>query len=238
MSDDKNHDIIVNSFTEESAKNFRKEVLKRSHIDHNMPIIVYIDSYGGNVDALNSMLATIDQVSNPIVTVCLGKAMSAGAVLLAAGDHRFCSRMGRILIHEVSGGTIDPVNEMENNVKEARRLNNQMMNFLAKRCKKTYKEIKQIMHDQDSRDINLTPEKAKEFGIVDYIGMPMIKPLIMYTIETAPEHNYEASQTSSLEEALADAGIVEKKTGKKKTVRKSTRKKKTSKRNGKSRRNK
>lgn len=226
MSDDNKYsdisDIVVNKFTEDEAKNFRNKVLRRSTIDPNMPIIIYIDSYGGNVDALNSMIATIHQVPNPIVTVCIGKAMSCGAVLLAAGQHRFCDSMSRILIHEVTGGSINPVNDMENDVKEARRLNNQMMNFLAKRCDKTYKDIKQMMHDQDSRDINLTAKQALEFGIIDYIGMPIVKPLVMYTIEPAPEHDYEKSGTSPLEEVLSEIGLGSK--SKKKTTKKKKKK--------------
>lgn len=226
MSDDKNSDIVVNKFTEESAKAFRDKLLKRSSIDPNMPVIIYIDSYGGSVDALNSMIATMHQLPNPMVTVCIGKAMSCGAILLAAGDHRFCDAGSRVLIHEVSAGSIESVNEMENDVKEVRRLNNQMMNFLAKRCGKTYKEIKQIMHDQDSRNIMLTAKQALTFGVVDYIGMPMIKPLIMYTIEPVPEHKYEKSGSSSLESALSDIGLIpEKKTIKKKAKKKVAKKK-------------
>ena len=225
MSDDsKNDDIVVNKFTEEEARSFRKKVLRRAHFDPNLPIVVYIDSYGGNVDALNTMIATLHQIPNPIVTVCMGKAMSCGAILLAAGDHRFCDPNSRILIHEVSAGSIGPVNEIENDAREVRRLNNQMMNFLAKRCNKTYKEIKDMMHQQDSRDINLTPKKALEFGIVDYIGMPVIKPLVMYTVEVAPEHKYEKPE--QIEDILAEVGLKsKKKTKKKKTVKKTRRKK-------------
>lgn len=227
MSSEKYDDIVVNKFTEEEARNFRNKILKRAMLDPSMPIVIYIDSYGGNVDALNSMIATIHQVPNPIVTACIGKAMSCGAILLAAGDHRFCDPMARVLIHEVTAGSINPVNDMENDVKEARRLNNQMMNFLAKRCHKTYKEIKQMMHDQDSRDINLTPKQALEFGIVDYIGTPVIKPIVIYAIEPAPEHEYEKSGMSTLEGALTEIGLGSENKGKKKTKKKKTKKKKT-----------
>lgn len=229
--DSKYSDIVVNKFTEESAKAFRDKVLKRSSIDPNMPIIIYVDSYGGQVDALNSMISTIHQIPNPIVTACIGKAMSCGAILLAAGDHRFCDPMARVLIHEVTAGSINPVNDMENDVKEARRLNNQMMNFLAKRCNKTYKDIKKIMHDQDSRDINLTAKEALDFGLIDYVGTPVVKPLIMYLVEPTPEHNYDKDAVTTIDGALASVGI---KTGstKKKTVRKKrvSKKKKTTKR--------
>lgn len=218
MSDDSKHsDIVVNKFTEESARDFRKKVLAKASIDPNMPIIVYIDSYGGYVDSLNSMIGTMHQVPNPFITVCVGKAMSCGAILLAAGDHRFCDSNARILIHEVSGGSIGPVNELEADAKETRRLNNQMMNFLAKRCKYTYKEIKDMMKEQDSRDIVLTPKKALEWGLVEVIGMPVVKPVVAYTVDTVPERKYD--------KAPIPLDEVVKSTSKKKVKRKTTRKK-------------
>jgi len=225
IEEGKNDDIVVNKFTEEEARSFRNKIFRRSSLDPSLPIIVYIDSYGGNVDALNNMIATMHQVPNPIVTACIGKAMSCGAILLAAGDHRYCADGSRILVHEVTAGSINPINEMEADVREARRLNNQMMNFLAKRCNHTYKEIKQMMHDNDARDITLTAKQALSFGIIDHIGLPLIRPLIMYTITTVPEHKYEKYTTTTLSDALAGMGIDNKKSRKKKTLRK----KKTSK---------
>ncbi len=223
--DDKYQDIVVNKFTEESARTFRDRVFKRSSLDPSLPIIVYIDSYGGSVDALNAMIASMHQVPNPIVTVCIGKAMSCGAFLLAAGDHRFCDAGSRILIHEVSGGSIESVNEMEADVDEVRRLNDQTMHFLAKRCNHTYEEMKKMMHAQDSRNIILNAKQALKFGIIDYIGTPIIKPLVLYTIETAPEHKYEKSQPELPDKAVANLNTnkpkkANKKTKKKKKVKK------------------
>lgn len=218
--DSKYSDIVVNKFTEESAKAFRDKVLRRSSIDPNMPVIIYVDSYGGNVDALNTMISTMHQIPNPTVTVCIGKAMSCGAILLAAGDYRFCDPMARVLIHEVTAGSINPINDMENDVKECRRLNNQMMNFLAKRCNKTYKQIKDMMHAQDSRDINLTAKEALDFGIVDHIGTPIVKPIIMYSIDSVPEHNYSKDGIAVIKEVVITNSRTKTKTKKKKTRRK------------------
>ena|ERR1035437_11125451 len=95
------NDIVINKFNEESVKDFKKKLIKQSMMDPTMPIIVQIDSYGGSVDSFHSMLAVIKTVSNPIVTVCIGKAMSAGAALLAVGDVRFCDSDARIMLHEI-----------------------------------------------------------------------------------------------------------------------------------------
>lgn len=232
--ENKSSDIIVNKFTEESAKDFRSKVLKRSQIDPSLPITVYIDSYGGYIDSLNSMLETMEQVPNPIVTVCIGKAMSAGAVLLAAGDHRFCGRRSRVMVHQGSSGAGGPIESLQNDVNESKRLNNQMIKLLAERCKMSVRKFKEEMKkrltkdDDEARDMYLDAKSALEIGIVDNIGMPIIKPLVMYAIDTAPEHDYDKSMPASLEEALSDAGITETKSikkTKKKVKKKSTRRK-------------
>lgn len=190
MSDDRSDEIIVNSFNEESAKQFRKSLVARAIQDPGAPIIVYIDSYGGYLDSLNSMLETIEQVTNPIITVCLGKAMSCGAVLLAAGDHRFCGRSSRVMIHQSTAGDYGPVEELQKNVDECKRVNEIFMSFLAKRCGKSLAQLKQVIKDNESRDLYLSADDCKKFGIVDFIGMPHIKPITMYQIDVAPEKAY------------------------------------------------
>src|ERR1017187_8909277 len=71
------NEIWVRHFTSESAQEFREQVLERADKEGTMVIPVYIDSYGGNVDALAKMIATMDEVPNRFVTVCMGCAMSA-----------------------------------------------------------------------------------------------------------------------------------------------------------------
>lgn len=201
MSDDRIDEIVVNSFNEESARQFRKQLISRAVQDPGAPIIVYIDSYGGYLDSLNSMLETIEQVTNPIITVCLGKAMSCGAVLLAAGDHRFCGRSSRVMIHQSTGGDYGPVEELQKNVDECKRVNEMFMSFLAKRCGKTLGQLKQIIKDNESRDLYLDAEDCKKLGIVDFIGMPHIKPITMYQIDVAPEKVYAQTKVEPKQKA-------------------------------------
>ena len=197
MSDERYEDVIVNSFNEESARQFRKQVMMRNSQDPSMPIVVYIDSYGGYLDSLNSMLETIGQVSNPIITVCIGKAMSCGAVLLAAGDHRFCGKFSRVMIHQSTGGDIGPVEGLQKNVDECKRVNDMFMSFLAKRCSKSLGELKQIIKDNESRDFYLDADQSKKFGIVDFVGTPIIKPIVMYQVEVAPDKKYQNQEAKA-----------------------------------------
>lgn len=225
-------EIIVNKFTEESAKDFRKKVISRAMQDSVAPIIVYIDSYGGYLDSLNSMLETIEQVPNPIITVCMGKAMSCGAALLAAGDHRFCGRKSRVMVHQGSSGAGGPIESLQNDVDESKRINRQLMTMIAKRCGKTLKQFREEMKgrlhrdDDEARDLYLPPQEALEIGIIDFIGMPHVKPVTMYSIEPAPEKTYKSTEETT-EETLSKMGLTEKKTRKRTAKKKVTKKKVT-----------
>ena len=227
-------DIVVNKFNEESAKKFRAQVLKRAAIDDSMPIIVYIDSYGGYIDSLNNMLDTMEQVPNQFVTVCTGKSMSCGAVLLAAGDFRFCGRNSRVMVHQGSSGAGGPIESLQNDVDESKRINKQLMSKIAERCGMTLtqfkKEMKERLHrdDDEARDLYLPPQDALELGIVDFVGMPVVKPVVMYSIETAPEKQYQDPNNflaDSVEEAVAPKKKTKKKVAKKPTRKKTTKKK-------------
>ena len=190
-------DVIVNAFTEESAAKFREQVIGKAMVNPDMPITIYIDSYGGYIDSLNCMLETLEQVPNPIITICVGKAMSCGAVLLSVGDYRFCGRHSRVMVHQGSGGSQGPIESQQNNVDESKRLNKKLMTMIASRCGMTLTDFKIIMKekltkgDDEARDMYLSAEASVEIGIVDFIGMPHIEPVIQYAIKPAPEKVYK-----------------------------------------------
>lgn len=178
-------EIWVNEFTEDSAGYFRDRLMEVSKGDAKKPIVVYIDSYGGSVDALSTMIETMDEVPNPIITVAVGKAMSCGAVLLSHGDVRFCGKYARVMIHEVSGGVqIGDVHDMFADATEVKRLNRWLMGLLAKNCgiKGGFDTIRKMVKDQDGRDRYLDSNDALEFGIVDVVGMPSIEQVSLYQV--------------------------------------------------------
>lgn len=181
-------EILVNEFTEESAIEFREEIQEEAKSDPTRPITVYIDSYGGNVDALANMLETLDEVPNPIITVALGKAMSCGAILLSHGDIRFCGKHARIMIHEVSGGTHGDVHDMNADAQETKRLNKYFIGLLAKNCgiKGGYEALRKMIKSQDGRDNYMDADAALKFGIIDSVGMPKLNRLKLYQVVVSP----------------------------------------------------
>lgn len=179
----KTQEIWVNKFDEESAREFRKAVMSIAKCDPTRPIVVYIDSYGGSVDSLATMIETMDEVPNTIITACIGKAMSCGAILLSHGDVRFCGKHSRIMIHEVSSVSYGNVHDMDADVVETKRMNRYFMGLLAKNCGlSSYEELRNILKRHDGREIFMGPKEALEFGIVDAVGLPNISTTLTYDV--------------------------------------------------------
>lgn len=171
----KGDDILwVTDFTDPAAQTFCKSVMNLSKKNRARPILVYIDSYGGSVDALLSMLTVLDAVPNKIITIATGKAMSAGAVLLSHGDIRFVSEHCRVMVHEASGGTYGHIHDAKIDIQEFARLNVYLMGLLAKNCGYTYEEFR-VKFTNEQRDIYMNANQALKFGIADKIGIPELK---------------------------------------------------------------
>ena len=182
------NEIWVTKFDEEAAQKFRLKVLKRAEMDPRAPIVVYIDSYGGFVDSLAKMIETLDEVPNPIVTVCMGKAMSCGAILLSHGDIRYCGKHSRIMIHEVSHGARGDVHDCHNDAQEGIRLNRYFLGLMAKNCgiKGGYDGLRRIIKERDGREIWMDAKTSLAFGIVDKIGLPVVNSIALYEIAEVP----------------------------------------------------
>ena len=193
-------EIWVTEFTTEAALDFRKEILEACNGDPMRPVIVYINSYGGAVDALASMVETVEEVPNPIITVAHGVAMSCGAVLLSCGDVRFCGRHSRVMVHEASGG-VQPgdVHDMHADAVEVKRLNRWFMGLLAKNCgiPGGYEAIRKMIKGQDGREKYMDATEAVKFGIVDLVGMPKLSRMKLYQVDVVAEKKRPAKNKPS-----------------------------------------
>jgi ATP-dependent Clp protease protease subunit len=180
--DDDDEIIWVTEFDDDKAKDFSEKLFRISAKDTKKPIMIYIDSYGGSVDALASMYAALDVVPNQIITICMGKPLSAGAMLLSYGDVRYVVPHGRIMIHEVSAGAWGNINDLKTTASEMARMNEYWMTMLAVNCGKSLKKLLKCFTNR-KRDLYMTPEQALAFGIVDKIGMPRLKKVVRYEVE-------------------------------------------------------
>ena len=172
---DENGPIWVNKFSEDSARAFVKQLHHQSKQDPTVPILIYIDSNGGDAYALLTMIAALEQVPNEIVTCAFSKAMSAGAMLLACGDLRFASEHSTIMIHEISAGTIGHIDDINVQHTNLTKLNEKLMKLLVSKSKFKggAKALKKLL--ASSRDLYLDAAEAKKLGFIDLIGIPMLQ---------------------------------------------------------------
>lgn len=108
---------------------------------------------------------TMNLVKCPIHTYCFGQAASMGAFLLAAGDKRYSLPNSRIMIHQPSTVVAGKASDIEISFNEIQTLKNVLNKILAKKTKKTLKEIEDATND----DNFMSAKEAKKFGLIDAI---------------------------------------------------------------------
>lgn len=159
---------LHSELTERSAAHVVAQLLHLSGISP-APIHMVISTYGGSVDEMFCIYDTIKFLPCPVQTVALGKVMSAGVLLLAAGvkGKRLIGASSRIMIHPMRGGTYGNVFEMENQATEAKRLQALMVECLARESKLTKDQLNKIMDPKV--ELYMTPEEVLKAGIADKI---------------------------------------------------------------------
>jgi ATP-dependent Clp protease protease subunit len=127
----------------------------------------YINSPGGGVSATLAIYDTMQILSCPVDTYCVGLAASGGAVLLAGGtkQKRFALPHAKVMIHQPYGQVGGQVSDIEIQAQEILRTREVLNQILADH---TGQPIERIAKDTD-RDFYMTAEEAKEYGVVDDI---------------------------------------------------------------------
>jgi ATP-dependent Clp protease, protease subunit len=127
----------------------------------------YINSPGGSVSSTLAIYDTMQMISCPVATYCVGLAASGGAVLLAGGakDKRFALKNAKVMIHQPHGGVGGQVSDIEIQANEILRTRAALNEILASHTGKTVEEIGKAC----DRDYYMTADEAKAFGVVDDI---------------------------------------------------------------------
>ena len=135
--------------------------------DAKKDVKMYINSPGGSVTAAMAIYDTMQYIQPDVMTVCIGQAASAAAVLLAAGTKgkRMSLPNARMMIHQVMGGVEGQARDVEIQTKEMLRIKNQVNDILVKH---TGQPLKKIETDTD-RDFFMTAEDAKNYGLIDKV---------------------------------------------------------------------
>jgi ATP-dependent Clp protease protease subunit len=130
-------------------------------------IFLYINSPGGYISSGLSIYDTMLAVKPDISTLCLGRAASMGAFLLAAGakGKRFALPNSRMMIHQPLGGIQGQASDINIQTRELLFLKEQLTTLLAYH---TGQNVRKVMIDTD-RDYFLSGQEAKAYGIIDNV---------------------------------------------------------------------
>ena len=135
--------------------------------DPDKDIFIYVNSPGGQVYSGLAIYDTMQFIKPDIQTICIGIAMSMGALILAGGTKgkRMALPNSKILIHQVSGGFQGQGTDIEIQARETIALKRRLEEIIANH---TGKDVDEISKDME-RDYYMTSEEAREYGIVDNV---------------------------------------------------------------------
>jgi len=174
--------VLVNKFTEDSFKQFVENCSKILNLGQDFHPIV-IDSFGGIGYSLFSMIDFLESLDVQIITICEGKAMSCGSLLLSCGEQRYVGPNAITMVHDVSGFNWGKNIELQNSAKEINRLNRLAYSILDKNTNQKSGYWKSLVKENKYADLYLTPQKALKHNLATQMGVPYIKTTVTVDCE-------------------------------------------------------
>ena len=162
--------MLGGEVTDDSANSIVAQLLFLQAQDAKKEISMYINSPGGSVTAGLAIYDTMQFISCPVATYCIGQAASMGAVLLTAGakGKRFALPNARIMIHQPWGGAEGKASDIEITAREILRLKEKLNEILAAHSGRTMEEV---VRDTD-RDHFMSADEACAWGLIDKVIVP------------------------------------------------------------------
>lgn len=161
--------IFLSGHIDEASAKIVIENLIRMEKDSPLEDIeLYIDSYGGFIDSMFAIIDTMNLIHCDIKTICVGKAISAAAIILSSGakGKRIITPNARTMIHQLWAFSFGTASEIETGSKEIKRLQNLMEKTLAKNTRKSQTQIKEDM----KKALYMSAEESIKYGLVDKIN--------------------------------------------------------------------
>ena len=162
--------MLGGEVTDDSANSIVAQLLFLQAQDAKKDISMYINSPGGSVTAGLAIYDTMQCISCPVATYCIGQAASMGAVLLTAGakGKRYALPNARIMIHQPWGGAEGKASDIEITAREILRLKEILNQILANHSGKA---LDDVVHDTD-RDHFMSAAEACTWGLIDKVLDP------------------------------------------------------------------
>ena len=147
-----------------------KENLKKGEKKYD-PITFYISTYGGSADEMFGLYDMMSQVKKDcaIETIGMGKVMSAGTLLLAAGTkgHRKIGKSCRVMLHQVSAAAIGPLFNMTAELEAIQKMQDMYVDIMVSCTSLSKRKLKSLLNERVN--VYLTAKEALEYGLVDEI---------------------------------------------------------------------
>jgi ATP-dependent Clp protease protease subunit len=159
--------ILSGEIDEKASALVVSQLLFLQSEDKKAPILMYINSPGGSVTDGLAIIDTMNILSCPVETYCVGSCASMGSLICAAGKKgkRYILEHGRMMIHQVSTGSAGTVQFVKRQFEEANKLNDVLITLLADA---TNKPKSKILKDIEN-DYYMSAEEAVAYGLVDKI---------------------------------------------------------------------
>ncbi|KAH3832118.1 ATP-dependent Clp protease proteolytic subunit-like [Dreissena polymorpha] len=159
--------LLMGEIHDQAASTVVAQLLFLQSENAKKPINMYINSPGGSVTAGMAIYDTMQLINCPVATWCVGQAASMGSLLLAAGTHgrRHALPNSQIMLHQPLGGASGQATDVKIRVDNLLRIKEQLNNIYVKHTKQPYDVIEAAL----DRDNYMSPEKAKEFGLIDHV---------------------------------------------------------------------
>jgi len=159
--------FVVGPINDNVASLVTAQLLFLESEDPKKEISLYINSPGGLVTAGLGIYDTMQYIKPDVSTLCIGQAASMGSFLLAAGTKgkRFSLPNSRIMVHQPSAGFQGQATDIEIHANEVLSLKKRLNEIYSKHTNKSVDEIKSSLE----RDNFMTPENAKDFGLIDKV---------------------------------------------------------------------
>jgi len=147
-----------------------KEDLKEGEMPYD-PITMYVSTYGGSADEMFAIFDIMNycKKSCHIETIGIGKVMSAGTLILAAGTKgkRKISKNCRVMLHQVSAGAFGPLFNMTTEIDAIQKLQDQYIEAMSSCTNLSKRKLKSLLNERVN--VYLTAEEAVEYGLADII---------------------------------------------------------------------
>ena len=159
--------FLVGPINDNVASLVTAQLLFLESEDPKKEINLYINSPGGLVTAGLGIYDTMQYIKPDVSTLCIGQAASMGSFLLAAGKKgkRFSLPNSRIMVHQPSAGFQGQATDIEIHANEVLALKKRLNEIYSKHTGKSVDDIKKALE----RDNFMTPEVAKDFGLIDEV---------------------------------------------------------------------